>query len=130
MHFFCYFHNACILCFEIIDRPAHAPFAPNHKRAHRNAHIVNSPSPPFTPPSPYPPLTPVMHCDRILVLRGGRVAEQGTHAGLLATPGSLYAELWDRQARQASTCIASSNMHGNRRQRRWRRAVGPPGGPS
>ena len=36
--------------------------------------------------------------DEILVLNRGRVAERGTHAGLLA-PGGLYSRLWDLQNR-------------------------------
>ena len=40
-----------------------------------------------------------MHADNILVLEKGQLAEQGTHAELLAKDG-LYASLWNRQ-RQA-----------------------------
>ena len=36
-------------------------------------------------------------CDRIVVLSGGRVAEEGTHAELLARGGD-YAALWSAQA--------------------------------
>ena len=38
-----------------------------------------------------------MDADQILVIEGGRIAEQGTHAALLRE-GGLYASLWQRQA--------------------------------
>ncbi|HEX2185121.1 MAG TPA: ABC transporter ATP-binding protein, partial [Chloroflexota bacterium] len=41
-------------------------------------------------------VTAVMHADRILVLDGGRVAEQGTHGELLRL-GGVYAALQRRQ---------------------------------
>src|SRR5690606_38095026 len=44
-------------------------------------------------------LSTIIHADTILVLDDGRVAEQGTHAELIAKNG-LYASLWARQ-RQA-----------------------------
>jgi len=43
-------------------------------------------------------LSTVEHCDRIVVLDGGRIAEQGTHAELLARQG-VYARLHSRQFR-------------------------------
>ncbi len=42
-------------------------------------------------------LSTIAHADEIVVLEEGRVAERGTHAGLLAQ-GGLYADMWMRQA--------------------------------
>ena len=42
-------------------------------------------------------LSTVVNCDEIFVLDKGRVAESGTHAQLLAQPGSLYSKLWNSQ---------------------------------
>ena len=42
-------------------------------------------------------LSTIAHMDRIIVLDDGRVAEQGTHAELLALSG-LYAMFWSRQS--------------------------------
>lgn len=36
--------------------------------------------------------------DHIIVLDNGRLLEQGTHTTLLATPGSEYAAMWEKQA--------------------------------
>jgi len=44
-------------------------------------------------------LSTVVDADEILVLQDGRVAEKGTHAGLLAR-GGLYARMWALQAEE------------------------------
>jgi len=44
-------------------------------------------------------LSTVAGADRIVVLEAGRVAEEGTHADLLAR-GGRYAALWRRQSEQ------------------------------
>ncbi len=41
-------------------------------------------------------LSTVVNADEIIVLRGGEIAERGTHPELLAMDG-LYAEMWSRQ---------------------------------
>lgn len=42
-------------------------------------------------------LSTIVDADEILVLGEGRVVERGTHAALIKTPGSFYAELWAKQ---------------------------------
>jgi ABC-type multidrug transport system fused ATPase/permease subunit len=44
-------------------------------------------------------LSTIADADRILVLEGGKLVEQGTHSALLAKNG-LYAEMWARQANE------------------------------
>ena len=41
-------------------------------------------------------LSTVRHCDRILVVDGGRIAEEGTYEELIAK-GGLFADLVERQ---------------------------------
>ena len=43
-------------------------------------------------------LSTIEHCDRIVVLDQGKIAEQGTHSELLALQG-VYARLHSRQFR-------------------------------
>ncbi|XP_075040531.1 iron-sulfur clusters transporter ABCB7, mitochondrial [Mixophyes fleayi] len=43
-------------------------------------------------------LSTIVDADEIIVLDKGKVAERGTHFGLLANPGSLYSELWHTQS--------------------------------
>jgi ATP-binding cassette subfamily B multidrug efflux pump len=42
-------------------------------------------------------LSTIAAMDRIVVLEDGRIAEEGSHAGLLAK-GGLYARFWARQS--------------------------------
>ncbi|BAK64880.1 putative ABC transporter [Sphingobium sp. SYK-6] len=42
-------------------------------------------------------LSTIVHADNIIVLEDGRIAEQGSHASLLAS-GGIYAQMWARQA--------------------------------
>lgn len=42
-------------------------------------------------------LAAVRHCDRIIALDHGRIAEGGSHAELVARPDGLYAKLWQMQ---------------------------------
>jgi ATP-binding cassette, subfamily B, heavy metal transporter len=51
-------------------------------------------------------LSTVVNADRIVVLDGGRVAEQGTHGELLRR-GGLYAEMWARQAIEREAALAA-----------------------
>lgn len=52
-------------------------------------------------------LSTVVDADEILVLSEGKIAERGTHAGLLKA-GGLYAELWRRQHETNAAARAAS----------------------
>ena len=54
-------------------------------------------------------LSTVVDADEIIVLQDGRVAERGTHAGLLAEDG-LYARMWALQASDGSDAEASNEL--------------------
>ncbi|MEX2629812.1 MAG: ABC transporter ATP-binding protein/permease [Tistlia sp.] len=54
-------------------------------------------------------LSTVVEADRIVVLDGGRVAESGTHAQLLARRG-LYAEMWRRQQERSEPAIEPAEL--------------------
>jgi len=47
-------------------------------------------------------LSTIRDADRIVVMRGGEVAEMGKHEELVERVGGLYAEMWARQAEGAS----------------------------
>ena len=53
-------------------------------------------------------LSTIVDADEILVLEAGRIVERGTHAGLLAA-GGVFADMWDRQQREAAEPGAVSN---------------------
>ena len=50
-------------------------------------------------------LSTVRRADRILVFEDGRVAEQGSHAELLARPGGLYRRLHGLQVEQETYAL-------------------------
>ncbi|MBY0339289.1 MAG: ABC transporter ATP-binding protein/permease [Acetobacteraceae bacterium] len=52
-------------------------------------------------------LSTVVEADEIIVLEAGRVAERGTHAGLIAE-GGLYAEMWRRQSEAVAAAEAAA----------------------
>ena len=56
-------------------------------------------------------LSTVIDCDEILVLQDGRIAERGTHRGLLAMDG-MYARMWAVQAEEEHVQqIEEENSH-------------------
>ena len=60
-------------------------------------------SPSGTVPAIAHRLSTVRHCDRILVVDGGAIAEEGTYGELLAKDG-LFAELVKRQRLDTGAC--------------------------
>lgn len=54
-------------------------------------------------------LSTIVDADEIIVLEKGKVAERGTHFGLLANPSSLYSELWHTQSNRVL------NSHSNQK---------------
>jgi subfamily B ATP-binding cassette protein HlyB/CyaB len=47
-------------------------------------------------------LAAVRHCDRIIAIDNGSIAEEGTHDSLLARPDSVYGRLWRMQAQESN----------------------------
>jgi subfamily B ATP-binding cassette protein HlyB/CyaB len=47
-------------------------------------------------------LAAVRRCDRIIAIDNGSIVEEGTHAGLLARPDSIYGRLWRVQAEESN----------------------------
>ena len=45
-------------------------------------------------------LSTVQGCDKIYVLKDGKVAEEGTHADLMSKSGGVYRGMWKMQAAQ------------------------------
>jgi ATP-binding cassette, subfamily B, heavy metal transporter len=45
-------------------------------------------------------LSTIVDADTIIVLKDGRVAEQGSHSELLSRGGSLYAQMWALQQQE------------------------------
>ena len=52
-------------------------------------------------------LSTIADADEIIVLDHGKLAERGTHAGLLAA-GGLYAEMWQRQQTESDPAIEAA----------------------
>ncbi|MEO0689993.1 MAG: ABC transporter ATP-binding protein/permease [Pseudomonadota bacterium] len=53
-------------------------------------------------------LSTIADADRILVLEGGKLVEQGTHSALLDQNG-LYAEMWARQASEQADAMSAED---------------------
>jgi ATP-binding cassette subfamily B multidrug efflux pump len=43
-------------------------------------------------------LSTIQHLDRIVVLREGKIVEEGTHKSLSTKKNGLYARLWNHQS--------------------------------
>ena len=54
----------------------------------------------------------VRHCDLIVVLEDGRIAEQGSHAELILRQGH-YAAIYDQQTRALMLSIRRLTVHGS-----------------
>jgi ABC-type multidrug transport system fused ATPase/permease subunit len=52
----------------------------------------------------------IRNADKIIVLKDGRAAEEGTHDELLARNG-LYAEMWNMQLHSKSTSASQTNLN-------------------
>ena len=44
-------------------------------------------------------LSAVVNADMIIVLKDGVIVERGSHRELMETPGSVYSEMWNQQAK-------------------------------
>jgi ATP-binding cassette subfamily B protein len=51
----------------------------------------------------------IRNADNIIVLKGGQVAEQGTHEQLLASNG-VYADMWNMQLHAVSASASQSSL--------------------
>ncbi|MCB9883298.1 MAG: ABC transporter ATP-binding protein [Planctomycetes bacterium] len=74
-------------CLSSVDTSTEAELLPNLRRAARDRTLLIVAH----------RLSTVKDCERIIVLDEGRIVEEGTHAELIARPGSWYAETWTRQ---------------------------------
>ncbi|KAM4020437.1 iron-sulfur clusters transporter ABCB7, mitochondrial isoform 1-T1 [Anomaloglossus baeobatrachus] len=61
-------------------------------------------------------LSTIVDADEIIVLDKGKVAERGTHFGLLDNPGSLYSELWHTQSSRVLNSNNSQTTEKNSQQ--------------
>ena len=52
-------------------------------------------------------LSTIRNADRICVVKGGRIAEQGRHEELMARPGGEYAKLVSKQMQMHSASAGS-----------------------